>query len=163
MVTQRDDFVRCAREQVGKRYVWATAGPDTFDCSGLVAYCYKQATSKEITHSSCDQINLGTWLIGPHREPGDLEFWGNDSECPDHVGINVGKGRIVNALNEQRGVVDTPLAGEYGLPYIGTKRIFLPDDSPIVENPAPMEEKPNPKLPGRNKRHRRHLRREGKL
>ena len=151
MTTDRDYFVRCAKAQVGKRYQWATAGPDTYDCSGLVAYCYRMATNKDITRSSCDQIKLGTWIIGPHAQPGDLAFWGNDPDCPDHVGIHVGNGRIVNALNEQRGVVDSPLAGEYGRPYIGTKRIFVPAGSTIGEPPALVEESPK----ARRRKHRR--------
>ena len=151
-MTQRDDFVRCARAQVGKRYVWATAGPNTFDCSGLISYCYQQATGKTITRSSCDQIDLGTPLIGPHAQPGDLAFWGNDPACPDHVGIHAGNGRIINALNEQRGVVDTPLAGEYGPPYIGTRRIFVSADSPVEDDPAPAEEPPKGKAKRRRKR-----------
>ncbi|HKU50991.1 MAG TPA: NlpC/P60 family protein, partial [Nitrospira sp.] len=58
-VSERDAFVMCANSEVGSRYVWGTAGPDTFDCSGLVAYCYKRATGKDITRSSYDQIKLG--------------------------------------------------------------------------------------------------------
>lgn len=147
-MTQREDFVRCAQAQVGKRYVWATAGPNTFDCSGLVAYCYQQATGKTITRSSYDQIHLGT-PVSP-ADFGDLMFWGHGQA--DHVGISLGNGMVANALNEQRGVVITPAKGEYGMPYMGARRIFLPADSPIVEEPAPVEEIPRPK---RKRRHNR--------
>lgn len=30
-----------ARKHLGARYVWNTAGPTTFDCSGLVVYCVR--------------------------------------------------------------------------------------------------------------------------
>ena len=36
-------IVALAKEQVGKPYVWAAAGPDKFDCSGLVQYVYQHA------------------------------------------------------------------------------------------------------------------------
>ena len=38
----RTCIVDCARNQIGKPYVLATEGPDTFNCSGLVMYCYEQ-------------------------------------------------------------------------------------------------------------------------
>lgn len=33
------DLVDEARKHLGAKYVWNTAGPTTFDCSGLVVYC----------------------------------------------------------------------------------------------------------------------------
>lgn len=35
--------INCALEQKGKPYVWGAEGPDSFDCSGLVKYCYEEA------------------------------------------------------------------------------------------------------------------------
>jgi cell wall-associated NlpC family hydrolase len=35
--------VNAALDQVGKRYVWATRGPNTFDCSGLVSFAWAKA------------------------------------------------------------------------------------------------------------------------
>ncbi len=35
--------INCALEQIGKPYVWGAEGPDSFDCSGLVKYCYAEA------------------------------------------------------------------------------------------------------------------------
>ena len=143
-MTVRDDFVRCARAQVGKRYVWATAGPDTFDCSGLVAYCYRQATGRTITRSSEDQYRLGKSVEQGAMEPGDLVFWGHGQA--DHVGIYAGSGDVVNALNEQRGVIVSKLGAEYGLPYLGARRLLVAT--------ATTEPTPNPK-PHRRRKPRR--------
>ncbi len=145
-MSQRDAFVRCAREQIGKRYVWATAGPHTFDCSGLVAYCYQHATGTAITRSSYDQIHLGKNVSAQHDlEPGDLVFWGNARA--DHVGISVGDNRVVNALNEQRGVVESDLYANYGMPYLGARRLFT--EGPVDTAP---EEPPRSKRPRRPRR-----------
>ena len=116
-------FVACARAQLGKRYVWATAGPDTFDCSGLVSYCYHQATGQAITRSSHGQYLLGVsvplgWL------PGDLLFWDTMGDGAGHVGVYVGSNRVVSAFNAQRGVIETAADGNYGGPYIGARRIL---------------------------------------
>ena len=35
--------VKIAKRQIGKPYVWAAAGPNSFDCSGLVVYSYAKA------------------------------------------------------------------------------------------------------------------------
>jgi cell wall-associated NlpC family hydrolase len=35
--------VNAALDQVGKRYVWGTRGPNTFDCSGLVSFAWAKA------------------------------------------------------------------------------------------------------------------------
>lgn len=137
-------FARCASEQVGKRYVWASAGPDTFDCSGLVAYCYNRETGRTITRSSEDQYRLGRSVSVGDLRVGDLLFWGQGAA--DHVGIYVGNGDVVNALNEQRGVVVSKRDADYGLPYLGARRLF-------ITKPAPVEDTPDPKRPRR--KHRR--------
>lgn len=36
-------IVSVARAQIGKPYGWGKDGPDSFDCSGLVSYCLRQA------------------------------------------------------------------------------------------------------------------------
>jgi cell wall-associated NlpC family hydrolase len=41
-VEQRQCVVNEARAQFGKPYVWGAIGPDEFDCSGLVMYCYEK-------------------------------------------------------------------------------------------------------------------------
>ena len=38
----RQCIVDTARAQFGKPYVWGAEGPDSFDCSGLVMWCYEQ-------------------------------------------------------------------------------------------------------------------------
>ena len=35
-------IVSIATQQLGKSYVWGATGPNSFDCSGLVQYVYKQ-------------------------------------------------------------------------------------------------------------------------
>lgn len=130
-MTQRDELVRIALGEVGKPYSTHR------DCSGLVAWLYRQI-GVTIPEGSVAQEDAGSPLTGPKLLPGDLVFWGNRQA--DHVGLYVGNGRVVNALNEQRGIVNTPLGGDYGMPYRGARRMFLPDDSPIVEESAPVEE-----------------------
>ena len=146
-----EKFVQCAKDQVGKPYRWATAGPDAFDCSGLVAFCYEQATGEAITRSSYEQANLGMWVPKSGMKAGDLVMWGHGQA--DHVGIFTGRdefdGWVVNALNEHAGVVETTLDGNYGMPYLTSRRVFtersiisLPIDpiTPVTPSTNPRKE-----------------------
>lgn len=121
-----DRFVHCVTAQVGKPYVWATAGPDTFDCSGLVAYCYDAATGHAITHSSHAQYRLGRRVSANrgHLAPGDLVFYDTNGDGAGHVGIVVGPDRAVHALNPALGVAETGIKrATLGGPYLGARRL----------------------------------------
>src|SRR4051794_29157046 len=51
--------VNTAMAQLGKPYVWAGAGPSSFDCSGLTQFAYK-AAGISLPHSSHIQSTMGT-------------------------------------------------------------------------------------------------------
>ncbi|MGW4405325.1 C40 family peptidase [Nonomuraea sp. NPDC004702] len=88
-----------ALTQLGKPYVWAAAGPDTYDCSGLVMRAWEQVGVR-LDHWTGTQ-----WTSGPHvpldqLRRGDLLFFGRITEDPGtihHVGIYVGQGQMVHA------------------------------------------------------------------
>lgn len=107
--------VDIALAQVGKGYVFATAGPNTFDCSGLVTYSYGQM-GISITHSSQAQYNIvagkGHLVYSTsYLSPGDLVFWGHggSGSAIYHVGIYIGGGQYVHASSPGVGVVVSTL------------------------------------------------------
>ncbi len=76
--------------QVGKPYVFDSAGPDAYDCSGLVTAAYHQI-GIELPHQSQLQSTMGTavdWLTQPLL-PGDLVFQYSSANPTviGHVGI----------------------------------------------------------------------------
>jgi cell wall-associated NlpC family hydrolase len=85
--------VDTAMAQRGKPYVWAAAGPDTFDCSGLVEYAYG-AAGIGLPHSSFLQSQMGQAVSRDQLQPGDLVFFYSPVS---HVGIYIGNGMMVNA------------------------------------------------------------------
>jgi cell wall-associated NlpC family hydrolase len=85
--------VDTALAQRGKAYVWAAAGPDTFDCSGLMQYAYA-AAGISLPHSSLMQSQMGTPVTRSGLQPGDLVFYYSPVS---HVGMYIGNGQIVNA------------------------------------------------------------------
>lgn len=113
-------FVQCLRAQKGKRYVWATAGPNTFDCSGLIAYCYQSATGKPMTRSSHEQCRLGSPVRGADIRAGDVLCYGGGA----HDGGAISPTRAIHALNEQAGVIEADIPGNMGLRFDGARRIF---------------------------------------
>lgn len=122
-------FVACAEAQVGKPYQWAAAGPSSFDCSGLVAFCYQQATGEAISRDSHAQFTLGESGASP-PEPGDLLFFDTGfsrrlGNRASHVGIALGNGVMVHAFNEDAGVVRSDLTAQYWrLRQLGVRRLF---------------------------------------
>jgi cell wall-associated NlpC family hydrolase len=93
--------VDTARAQIGKPYEYGAAGPDSYDCSGLTQYAYRSA-GIELPHSSRSQSEMGTPVDRANLQPGDLVFF---YQPVSHVGIYVGDGQMVDAGDEDTGVV----------------------------------------------------------
>ena len=110
-----------ARAQVGKRYVFGTAGPTTFDCSGLVKYVYAQY-GVSLPHSATAQGNRGTKISLSEMSawrPGDMLIYGGGS----HAAIYIGNGMSVHALNSKKPIMIVAVRG-VTTPLTGVRRIF---------------------------------------
>lgn len=85
--------VATALAQKGKPYVWAAAGPGSFDCSGLVQYAFA-AAGISAPHSAEIQATMGRAVSRAELQPGDLvAFYSPVS----HIGIYIGNGQMVHA------------------------------------------------------------------
>ena len=88
VLTARDIAMR----QRGDAYAYGAAGPDRFDCSGLVNYAFR-AVGKAVPRTS-SQLRATTKPVSRAAAvPGDLVF------SPGHVGIYVSPGVMVDAPN----------------------------------------------------------------
>ena len=99
--TPIETLVKYLRQQVGKPYTFFTAGPDTFDCSGLVVAAYRQI-GIALPHQSRMQSSIGT-AVGWRSQPiqaGDLIFMVSSVEPTriGHVGIALGDGTWIQAV-----------------------------------------------------------------
>lgn len=95
--------------QVGKPYVWGAAGPDSFDCSGLVCYAFNQSGVKSLSRLTAQgYYDKCAKVPAADRQPGDLVFWAKGSKVY-HVGVYIGNGMMINAENENVGVRKTKL------------------------------------------------------
>ena len=107
--------VAYAKAQVGKSYVYGASGPDSFDCSGLTSAAWQQA-GVSLPRSSSAQYASGRQISESELQPGDLVFYYSPIS---HVGMYVGNGQIVNALNPGSGV---QISGLHDMPYSGAVR-----------------------------------------
>jgi peptidoglycan DL-endopeptidase CwlO len=112
--------VGVAMAQLGKPYVYATAGPDTFDCSGLVVYAYG-AMGVSLPHSSYALWNEGVYVSRDQLEPGDIVFF----DGLGHVGLYIGGGQFIHAPHTGTVVQISNLNdGWYAASYVGARRIL---------------------------------------
>lgn len=92
--------VEFAKAQVGKPYRFGAAGPDAYDCSGLVVRAYRQI-GVSLPHSSLWQSSKGEavdWRSEQIR-PGDLVFTFSSSNPTQisHVGIAISDTQWIEA------------------------------------------------------------------
>ena len=88
--------VSFAWAQLNKRYVWGTAGPNTYDCSGLTMAAWK-AAGVSLPHNAAEQYHAIAHVSRGQLVPGDLVFYNGLG----HVGIYIGNNQIIQAPNSR--------------------------------------------------------------
>ena len=93
----------------GYPYVWGGSSPSTgFDCSGFVQYVYAHF-GINLPRTTFEQVNCGTPVSLNNIKPGDLVFEFGSSEGPNHVGIYIGNGQMIDAAGVGQGVTISKL------------------------------------------------------
>jgi cell wall-associated NlpC family hydrolase len=85
-----------AESRIGSPYRYGGAGPDAFDCSGLVAYAYLQAGIK-LPRTSSQQYAIARPVPRRDLRPGALVFFRLTGRVVSHVGIYAGDNEFVHA------------------------------------------------------------------
>lgn len=85
----------------GWKYVWGGASPATsFDCSGLVQYCYG-VCGISLPRTAQEQYDITSHITLEEAQPGDLVFFtgtnANSQNYITHVGIYAGDGKMYHA------------------------------------------------------------------
>lgn len=97
--------IEYALDQVGKPYRRNSAGPGSYDCSGLVSVAYRKAGVK-LPHSSHAIARKGKKVRRGDLRPGDVVL-----PQSGHVGIYLGDGKMVHAATPRKGVVVSKMYG----------------------------------------------------
>ena len=111
---------RIALRAVGVPYRWGGTSPSSgFDCSGLVYWAYGRL-GVEVPHSSYALAAIGRRIGRPHLKPGDVLVFSGYG----HVGLYVGRGRMVHAPNSGSVVEVVQLARSgYGSRLVTARRV----------------------------------------
>jgi cell wall-associated NlpC family hydrolase len=113
-----DAIVTYAASFRGVNYLWGGTTPSGFDCSGFVQYVYAHF-GVSIPRTSQEQFKFGASVAQANLQPGDLVFFHDDGSGPQHVGMYIGGGLMINAPHTGDVVKIAPL--ESG--YAGARRV----------------------------------------
>lgn len=108
-----------ASNQIGKPYRYATAGPNSYDCSGLAVYCYQEVFDITLPRSAkdigyCDDYETIKEIAD--LKMGDILCFNtnkSDSDISDHIGIYLGDGTFIHASSAKGKVLVSPLTEGY--------------------------------------------------
>lgn len=123
-------FVNIALAEMGKPYIFATHGPNTFDCSGYIYFClYQTGLRKGFYRASANTYSK--WSSWPRVEkedlrPGDLMFYisDEDPEIIGHVGIYLGNGYHIHASSSNGCILICPFEGWYDEYFSHGRRVW---------------------------------------
>mgnify|MGYP002613049472 CR=1 FL=1 len=115
-----------AHKQLGKPYVWGAEGPNSFDCSGLIYYVYKNAAGITLPRTSSDQYSAGVAVSRSNLKAGDLIFSSTDGTGNiTHVAIYVGDGQMIHAPRNGKNVEKVSISNSYwNKAYVGARRVL---------------------------------------
>lgn len=104
-----EEMIACAERQLGDPYVSGAEGPNSFDCSGLVYYCLREAGSNRGRYNAAGYSKVSEWEKIPKMSDlkrGDLMFFWSDKKGKiGHVSIYIGNGIMIDASSKNGKVV----------------------------------------------------------
>ena len=123
---QASDVALQALAYLGTPYQAGGLSPQTgFDCSGLVAYAYRQGAGLALPRNTYELSQIGKPIEGEALKPGDLVFYNTQQRDYSHVGIYLGEGRFIHAPSSGGAVrVESLSANYWARRYNGARRII---------------------------------------
>lgn len=117
-----------ARAEIGKPYVWGAAGPESFDCSGLVQWAWARVGVR-IPRFTVDQYNALQPVAIADLRPGDLVFLQYTYPADyriTHVGLFTERGTVIEAPEPGLAVREVPFGRYVARNFFGAARPRLP-------------------------------------
>ncbi len=114
-INSAEPIISFAKQQLGKPYVWDTAGPNSFDCSGFIYYVFSH-NGYNISRTNVAGYwgNSNIQKISTPK-PGDLIFFKGTyggANNPSHIGIVINNHQFIQA-SSTKGVCITDINNSY--------------------------------------------------
>ena len=119
------DVLMNAISHTGIQYKYGGNSPETgFDCSGFVAYVFKQTINLTLPHSALALSQIGKVIPKTEMQAGDLVFFKTIKNTISHVGIYLGDNRFIHAPNSNGAVrIESMGDGYWAKRFSGAKRL----------------------------------------
>jgi len=106
--TKINKVINYAMAQRGDRYRWGAAGPNAWDCSGLVSVAFKKGAGIKLPHFTGGIQKKGKRVAKKDLRRGDIIF-----PQRGHVGIYLGNGKMIHASTSKGKIVVADVYGFY--------------------------------------------------
>lgn len=117
--------ISIAKDQLGKPYGWGAEGPNSFDCSGLTYYAYKNGAGVILPRTSKSQATAGRAVSKSDLKPGDLVFFNTNGAGISHVGMYIGGGNMIHSTKPGDVVKITSInSSYYSSKFVKARRII---------------------------------------
>lgn len=112
--SEAEAVIEEAYSHIGAPYVFGAAGPDEFDCSGFVKWCFEAAGYDLGAARTADQLyRISTPIDEEEALPGDIVVFTYGSpqagETYGHIGIYLGDGMMIDTASPPTGVKVGPV------------------------------------------------------
>jgi cell wall-associated NlpC family hydrolase len=121
--------VATAKGALGKPYVKGGTGPDGFDTSGFIRYCFREHDIT-VPRSTGPQFEDGLPVEKEDLQPGDVVFFYLENPGKaEYVGIYSGNNLFIAVSTSENAVLERKLnTNYYKEHYIGARR-YVPTES----------------------------------
>ena len=99
-----EKMVALAESKLGSKYIRGAKGPNTFDCSGFVYWCMKNAGLSASYMTSIMWRTTGRYTkisSMSSLQRGDILVFSGDTDSSGHVGIYLGSGAMIDASSSE--------------------------------------------------------------
>ena len=104
-----EQMISVAEKQLGDPYVGGAEGPKSFDCSGLVYYCLREAGSNRGRYNAAGYSQVSDWTkitkLSDLKRGDLMFFWSSKKHKIGHVAIYIGDGMMIDASSSNHKVV----------------------------------------------------------
>jgi cell wall-associated NlpC family hydrolase len=125
-IAKRNDITFFALGMIDTGYRFGGKNPEAgFDCSGMVAYVFREAAGIRVSGSAADIAKRGREIDKEALQPGDLVFFNTLGRPFSHVGIYIGDGRFVHAPSTNGKVRIDRMSNKYWAKRLEMARSYL--------------------------------------